>query len=108
MSTVYLGRDNEVRWQLQVDGVVVPNNSITSAELFIPAEALSDGVGVTYTTPSSQISLENNNTEVVLFLGHEEKILPGRFKCRLTLFDGDDTEGLAWIERVITFLDWRH
>jgi hypothetical protein len=106
-STVYLGRDNEITWQLQVDGVAVPDNSITKAELYIPSVAFSDGLAVTYSTDDSQLSFETNNTVLKVELGHVATILPGRYTCKLTLFDGVDVEGLAWTEELITFKDWR-
>lgn len=107
MSTVYLGRDNEITWQLQVDGVAVPDNSITKAELYIPGIAFSDGLAVTYSTDDAQLSFEANNTVLKVELGHVATILPGRYTCKLTLFDGVDVEGLAWSEELITFKDWR-
>jgi hypothetical protein len=106
-STVYLGRDNEITWQLQVNGVAVPDNSITKAELYIPSVAFIDGVAVTYSTDDAQLSFETNNTVLKVELGHVATILPGRYTCKLTLFDGVDVEGLAWTEELITFKDWR-
>lgn len=105
MSTVYLGRDNEVKWQLQIDGVVVPGDSVTAAELYVPGSAFADGNAVTYSTPNSELTLETNNTVLSLYLGYTT-IQPGRYTCKLTLFDGVDVEGLAWSEEVIIFKDW--
>jgi hypothetical protein len=107
MSTVYLGRDNEIKWQLQVDGVVVPDSSITKAELYIPGTAFSDGVAVTYSTSDSELTLEDSATTLKIELGHVATLLPGRYACKLTLFDGVDVEGLAWVEVIIKFEDWR-
>lgn len=107
MSTVYLGRDNDVKMQLTIDASVVPDNSITSAELYVPSIAFSDGLAVTYSTDDAQLSFEANNTVLKVELGHVATILPGRYTCKLTLFDGVDVEGLAWTEELITFKDWR-
>lgn len=107
MSTVFLGRDNDIKWQLQVDGVVVPNNTITKAELYIPGTAFTDGVAVTYSTDQAQLTFEDSNTVLKIELGHVATLIPGRYTCKLTLFDGVDIEGLAWSEELINFKDWR-
>jgi hypothetical protein len=107
MSTVYLGRDNEIKWQLQINGAVVSDNAITLAELYIPGTAFTDGVAVTYTSAGSELTLESNATVLKIELGHVATIKPGRYNCKLTLFDGVDVEGLAWHEQLITFENWR-
>lgn len=107
MSTVFLGRDNELKWQLQVDGVVVPIDTITKAELYIPGTAFTGGVAVTYSTLDPELTFETSNTVLKIELGHVATLISGRYTCKLTLFDGVDVEGLAWSEELINFKDWR-
>jgi hypothetical protein len=107
MNVVYAGRGNNIRLQLLADGEVVPDNSVQSAALWIPKEAFEDGQQREITSPSSELSLDANNTVLVISIGTVTELKKGRYVCRLTIYDGVNQEGIAWSEIVLVVNDWR-
>ena len=99
-STVFLGRDNRIRLQLQQDGQTVQEGAVQRAVL----KLLNSGV-VFDTDSDNDITIESNGTEVVVQGGTRE-IPPKIYAGLLTVYDQPNPNGIAWAEVTLRVRDW--
>lgn len=107
MATAYLDRDNELTYQLRINGEKIDDNVVTRATLFIPARATESGQDITIdTNTDTTITLSNNDTEVVFSLG-DLGLKTGCYQFFLSVFDSASVNGYAWDTIDVTIAEWK-
>lgn len=103
---IYLGRDNTLALDLEIDGTLVTADLITRAQFWFPAAAVGSAAALTLDTSSNaEIALANSATRVSIQAGSLD-LNVGTHKCFLTVFDADNTNGLAWDSFDVDVASW--
>jgi len=105
MAEIYLDRDNRFKFKLMKNGSVVESNALIKVDLYVPGEAFSNGLPVTYSTGNPEMTFQNSNTEVVVDLA-DSGILEGRYRCYVTGFDSLSVDGFAWDSFTLNVKKW--
>lgn len=98
----YIGRDNEERLQLLQGGSLVTAGAVTRAVLKFSGYCIDTDVdsGVIYFSDS-------DNQVLCLKLGMVDDIAAGTYRgAKLTLYDVDNTNGIAWTDLVVAVKPW--
>lgn len=97
MSTVYLGRDNPLRLELEQDGAHVEAGAVTRAVLYMMR-------GPVFDTQTDD-DIEIDGDEIVVRAGMRD-ITPRIYTALLTVFDEANPNGVAWAELSVRVRDW--
>lgn len=97
-----VGRDNPTVLRLTIDNETVPQSAVTRAVFRFGDWCLDTS------EPGDPIELIDSATRVQMRLGLVQDIAPGIYPGRLTVFDAQSANGIAWGESVIHVIveDW--
>lgn len=107
MSTIYLERDNKLRYRLEADGSTVPDNSVTRAKFALPGIASPGGAVEVFDTddPGGEATLTDSSTVLQIDAG-ERNLNTGTYTAYITVYDSASPDGLAWASVPVTIKEW--
>lgn len=105
MSTIYLERDNKLRYRLEANGETVTANSVTRAKFTLPAHASTAGTVEVFDTNDSDASLTDNATVLQVDAG-ERDLQVGTYTGYITVYDSANPDGLAWATVQVEVKTW--
>ena len=104
--TFYLGRNNSKTIGLYRQDeddpapILVPINTVTSVQLKFGPHCLDTEVDTTIFT------LINDATAIKVIGGQLADLTPGEWVGQLTVFDGLNPDGLAWVDLAVEVVSW--
>jgi hypothetical protein len=97
---VYVGRDNRTRLELRQEGELVVANAVTRAQFKFGTWCLDTSEA------GDPIELMNNAQAVEMQLGLVTGLTPGTYRGKLTVYDLNHPNGIAWAEVSVLAQKW--
>jgi len=96
----YVNRSNRTRLELRQDGALVAANAVTRAQFRFGTWCLDTN------DLADPIELVADATAVEMQLGLVDGITPGTYRGKLTVYDLNHPNGIAWSEVVVEATAW--
>jgi len=93
---VYVGRDNRTRLELRQEGELVVANAVTRAQFKFGTWCLDTDGALASPPAPAPIELVADATAVEMQLGLVTDLTPGTYRGRLTVYDLNHPNGIAW------------
>jgi hypothetical protein len=97
---IYIGRDNVEAFDLLIDDVLVTVDTITKAH-FKFGDYCIDTVN-----DAAKIALTESKTRVEITAGHISGLAVGVYEGKLTCYDAEATNGIAWEDFNVQVETW--